>query len=188
MKNKIAAFTSSLLFTSSLFAGITDVIPKNMKRGDRYVRVTELKKDVILFESCIKGFENQNGCSVIGRNAGYSLDELTTQRNVENAEILGSTLSAAIGVILTAGTGAWVGGSIGASSGYIISGIGTTLVGGVVGATAGSVLVATVDALNPIEQTLQAQTLNSEVLYDRDVEVSDINDYISRLELVLNKI
>lgn len=188
MKNKLAVLASSLLLASSLFAGVTDVVPKNMKRGDRYVRVTELKKDVVLFESCIKGFESQSGCSVIGRNAGYSLDELTNQRSLENAEILGSTLSAAVGIILTAGTGAWIGGSIGASSGYIISGIGATLVGGAAGAAAGSVLVAAVDALNPIEQTQQAQVLNSEIIYDRDVEVSDINDYISRLELVLSKI
>lgn len=184
---KLSIFISALLLSSSIFAGVTDVVPKNMKRGDRYVRVTELKKDVVLFESCIKGFEN-GGCSVIGRSAGYSIDELTSQRNLENAEILGSSLSAAIGIILTAGTGAWIGGSIGASSGYIISGIGTTLVGGAVGTAAGGVLVATVDALNPIEQTQQARVLNSEVIYDRDVEVSDINEYISRLELVLSKI
>lgn len=172
---------------------LKDVIPNKFVHGSTYVRVTKLQNGRIKFEKCVKGYE-QSTCQQIGKKASYSRKELEKQRSIENWQITGA-VAADVGVVLaTIFTGGIAGSTIGASvvgtgGGAVAAGGSAGLmIGGATGAAAGVATNTMVDALNPIEQTKQAKTLNSEVLDDKSVAVKNVDDFINRLELVLNKI
>ena len=83
------------VFHAYLYAGTTDVFPVNFKIGDQYVRVREIQSNVVIFEKCTIGYEETIPCSFIGRESGYSIDELIDQHQWENVEVVTSTLAAA---------------------------------------------------------------------------------------------
>lgn len=170
-----------------------DVVPGKFVHGETYVRVTKLPNDRIKFEKCVKGY-GQSTCEQLGKKASYSKKELEKQRSIENWQITGAAV-ADVGVVLVAIFGGAAVGSVGgaamagtANGAVAAGGSAGLLLGGAAGAVGGVVANTVVDALNPIEQTRQAKTLNSEVLNDETVVVKDVDNFVERLELVLNKI
>jgi hypothetical protein len=55
-------------------------------------------------------------------------------------------------------------------------------------AVIGAGIAASVDVLNPAVQTRQYKAISNEVLNDKDVNVKNINKFITVLETVLSKI
>ena len=185
MKKIVLTFALVTLTSTSLLAN-DDVLPEKLSMGYPYVRITQETDHKIKFEKCVYGYDS-TPCTQLGRKNSYSLNELRSQRTVENFQIAGSLLADA-GIVLGLFVGGFFAGP--AISGTI--GSASALTPAIVGATTGTVgsgiTIASVDAVNPYEQTKQAQTLNDDVITDKQVLVNNIEDFIDRLDLVLSKI
>lgn len=179
---------TTLLSLTASFAIAKDVIPNSgLKHGASYVRVTKPFEDKVSFESCIFGYEKST-CEFLGNNKYYSVKALTKQKTTESWQVAGS-VALDIGLILaTVGTAGYVG----AATGALIYGTGTAgTTGLIIGTSAGVVgnaaLITLVDAMNPYEQYKQSQTIHADVVNDNKVPVTNIEDFIERLDLVLSK-
>ena len=197
MKNTISAVIAAVLSLTSFqsaFAKNNDVVSGSDRH---YVKVTR-DGDQVKFEECFKG-ANPECFRTIGRKTSYSVSELNSQHMKETLQAYGSIVADTGIVAVSIYTGG-VGGALlfqgvsttGGITGFLAEVVGS-VVGGALGAGAGAVgsttLVATVRALNPVEQFKQASTISKAVLADReDVQTKDMNKFIERLELVLEKL
>jgi hypothetical protein len=166
-----------LLASFNSIASSMDVVDMNKKI---FVKITKVNDD-ISFEKC--QYRNPTKCSQIGNQPFYTLNELRNQRSEESNEVIFSALG---DVALTAGVlygGAFYLIGIGAAE----SGVASSML---MVATAGTPVLAglSLDALNPIEQYKQKETIEEEVILDKLVKVENISKFIKRLETVLNKI
>ncbi len=194
MKN--LAMILSVLVSMNSFAGVLDVKPKQaLRKGDHYVRITELPKHRVRFENCRSGLEDQ-GCDNLGNKTSYTIKELRAQRLEENLQVGLSVVGDVAAILAIVYGGEIAAAAIGEGFwGYALA---YTASGTAVGGSALMVSVAyhqlnthnPLQALNPIEQYDQAQTLKENIIRDEDVRIerSDMNDFISRLDLVLSKI
>ncbi len=178
----------SLLISTVSHAGTNDVIPKNgLAKGERYVRVTSVGNDSVKFEKCISGYE-KTSCSLLGGKASYTLKELRKQKYIESAQVAGAVFAdiEISGAAVVAGFYALS--AIPAIAN--MSGIGLLFASTIVGAPGAitSVVIASVDALNPVEQTNQALTVTDDVITDQTVHSENIDRFIERLDLVLSKL
>jgi hypothetical protein len=151
----------------------------------------------VKFEECFKG-SNPECIRTLGPKAWYNVSELKSQRVTETVQAYGSILADA-GVLVTAvylgavgGAMVFQGAATGTSVGEVLSGIVGSMAGGLIGAGAGAAggtaLVTTIQALNPVEQFKQASSVSDDVIEDRPVEKADMNKFIARLTLVLEKL
>ncbi len=176
------------LFTINAFSSVEDVKPHNIKKGDLYVRITKSPyADHVTFEKCKFGQEDTD-CTYLGAQDSYSLDNLRQQRLIERAEVGGAIIgdigAAAVitygSLYALASAAIFSTGLSGAVAGISVS-TGTGITGSVI-------LAKSVDALNPVKQYKQSQTVSKKVILDRNFEVENIEQFIENLETVLNKV
>lgn len=165
-------------------ASVEDIVPKNLKAGDRYVKVSFDKENKISFEKCL--YQINDSCSSIGDEKSYNVTELKNQRIIENLQVG----SGVVGVIAGIAVGIYFGIEIGLLSaaeygfGASLFMIGTTTVS----ATIGGCVASNIDQINPLHQYDQAKTISNEVLTDKLVKVDNIDTFIENLEEVLKKL
>ena len=185
-----------LLFTALLSVSLAaqsfayDVEPFRVTSGDRYVRVSrDLQKQTVTFEDCIFGEENSS-CRGIGSNrkGTYLIKDIKSKRTLEYAQVAFAGV-ADVAVVFACVAG---GTAIAGLSGFSLYGGGSAGIPLWVGVTSGTAAGAAVDyavaPLNPYEQYKQAETLNDDVLADRTYIAKDIDTFIERLTVVLNKL
>lgn len=178
IKNILGILITSSFLSANVFAGVEDVKPKRMVRGDTYVRTTILKDKKIKIEECSYQMEDST-CENI-KEGIYKIDDLKKQRAWELLHIPGAVL-ADIGVV------------IGFASGYATI-LGPVLAGGALMGRVARPLDKSnyfISSLNPVDQYEDYSTLSDDFIYDRDViknEHQDIHEFISRLEALLDKI
>lgn len=184
MKNRA---TLSLVLILALFTGANaaqakDVNPPTLKRGARYVQVTQ-KYQMVRFEDCL--YEIEGSCRLIGGKE-FKVSDLKSQRSVEHMQIILSAVGD-VGVVISSfyliGVSAGLLTSVAGASDILA---GTAVGAGTIGGTAAT--VALVDALNPYEQYQQRETLADAVIADQNVIAEDMETFIERLTLVLSKI
>jgi len=189
MKKFVSLILAAALGLSSFQGAFAMDVTGN---GTHYVRVTN-ENGMVKFEECFKGAKPE--CfRTLGPKTWYSLEELNSQHASETWQMYGSIVADAGILLVCVAGGAVIGGSI-ASAVAGSSGLGGVLAsvgGGVLGAGAGSkgglAIVKTVQVLNPYEQFRQASAISGDVINDRPVENADMNKYIERLTLVLEKL
>lgn len=169
----------TLLLSWEIYASNLDVKPKKIKLGDSYVRITKVNNEMVKFEDCIYGQE-ENSCRSLGNKEHYSIKELTSQRNVELLQAIAVVVVES--AFLTV-SGMWT---------YLYFGLGGDALIGLVMAVGGPVvgfgLPTIIDGINPIVQTKQILSLRNKIINDENVEVSNMEKFIDRLDLVLSKI
>lgn len=158
--------------------------------GNHYIRVTRIGVQV-KFEDCFRGSKPE--ClRTIGPRDSYSVQELQSQRATETWEAYGAIAADVVVVAALTYGGVAAGASLSAGNAVNLSsffdGIGGMILGAPVGAAAGVATVAYVQALNPVEQFKQASTLSNDVIYDRDVKKANVDKFLERLTLVLEKL
>jgi hypothetical protein len=161
-------------------AGIKDVYPQKFNLGDLYVRVTKNDDNTVQFERCRNGLERST-CTLLGRKAPYTIEELEDARNSKNWNIALTTLLDVAIVAAVPYVGLYIGLGLGIGS--------TSVLYGIMGATGigATALVSAMD-LHPVAQYQQARTVRDEIIHDKDVVVKDMQKFISRFEKVLKTI
>jgi hypothetical protein len=187
----------ALTLTTSAFASTNDVFPQIIHKGDHYVRVTRLTGNPVRvrLEDCQWKLEDQT-CEAIGPMESYKESALRKARFWQRANIAASGLGDAAVLIASfyggVFVGGWAAGSLGLTSGMTgMSAAGEQLMFGTGIATAiGSTgyLAATKNALNPYRQYKIADTINDDVINDRNVEVSNMQEYMEYLNIILRDV
>lgn len=175
MKLFLTLLSICIFSISSVFA--RDIYPTEQKQGSAYVKITKISDSHLKFERCLVG-EYQK-CQILGNKNAYSYEELSSQKTQELWQVAGSVVADVGVVIASAGVGAMI-----ASSAVQFWGI----VGLFAGAATGVGSVFFIDSINPVEQFQQARALRADVINDVDINTSDIDIFIKRLDLVLSKI
>jgi hypothetical protein len=182
----------ALCVSTSAFAEMLDVHPINFPDGTRYVRVTKVEQDRVSFEDCIKGDEART-CRLLGNRQSYTLEELRSQRSKEYRNGVLSSAGVAALVLLSAGSGVIATGAAGfaadmsvgmTAAKQIMIGLKTFGVG--LGIT--TWIVTKSKRIDPIQSFKRGNDVGEDVITDQDVTVKSIEDYISRLEMVLDYI
>jgi hypothetical protein len=190
--NYLSAILLSTLSTAA-FAGDLDVTPANMKTGTRYVRVTDkvvsATETDVYFEDCLKN-EDQK-CRQIGKKPFYTLAELRSQASSQNEDVAGAVVG---DVVVGAVTALFSYCTMGFGPAALIQFAGGSSVVAVwTGAAVGSLAItatagALIKKINPWEQYKEGDAINNDVITDKPVQNDDIDQFIERLTIVLNKI
>jgi hypothetical protein len=178
----------ALSISTSAFAEMRDVHPINFTDGSRYVRITKVDQDRVSFEDCIKGYEART-CRQLGNRQSYTLEDLRTQRSKEYRNGVLSSVGVAALVLLSAGSGVIVANGVATVDSIAAAhaiGIGVKTFGVGLGIT--TWIVTKSKRINPIQSFKRGNDVGEDVITDQDVPVKSIEDYISRLEMVLDHI
>lgn len=172
MLTKIFAIFLTIIFCLPVGADVYDM---TRAEGTKFVKVTILNKDMVTFQECLLG--ESHACRNLGPRKSYLIKSLSKQHTLENIQIWAS-VAVDVGLVVS-GTLAVIG----------------LVANPKVGIPAMAALWLTLgtsfvlcDELNPKEQYRQAKTLVDDVIYDRDVDVKNIEEFIYRFEMILNKI
>ncbi len=157
-----------------------------------FVKVTQnADHSMVKFELC--SLVEQNNCEQIGAREFYSKKELIELRKSEKNDVwlaAGADVAIVLGCLFTGGYAGVVGSSA-MASGDMMMGIeifgalgGAAVGGGVAGGT-----ISLVNAVNPIEQNKQLETLDLAVISDQKVTKKyPIADFAKRLKAVLDNL
>ena len=136
----------------------------------------ERSGDQISFQYCTAA----EGCTrYLGPQKEYSVSNLIHQRNLENGKFVFSLLAMTAAV----GSGGYVGVVVAGFAPAAVP-LGQLIAGGAIGAAAGGKLTI-LARLNPFERYQIANTLDSDVLNDDDVNVKDVETFANNLEIAL---
>lgn len=152
-----------------------------------YVKVTENdSREMVRFELC--HLRNLKPCEQIGSRKFYDKDKLIELRGSEKWDVLSSLIA---DVVVIAGLGLG-GGALACSlttSGTAAATIYGTIAGVAGGSSIGTIATVVVDALNPAEQYAQLETLEKNVLNDKEINLDyDAQVFAKRLAAVLDNL
>ena len=151
------------LLTTHAFAGYFDV----HGQGKTFVKVTVSEdKQSVSFKECLK--TERESCVRIGALESYDIEQLKDLRGSEKWDVLKAGAADVAALIIAVGGGALIGGAIFASGG--LASLGAPIIGMGIGAGGAITLSIAVDALNPVEQYRQLETLEDDVITDIDVQ------------------
>lgn len=187
-------------FFQNSHANLTDVTQVG---SPEYIEVTLTKDQNVKFRYCNS---QKKTCEPI-TNKTYSLNELRNQRAQETIEVVGSTLTDAAILAGAAYGGAYLitggniaGASISSSNVVVgfLEGIDSAFhmvgvaAGGFMGFSTGTLLIFAsqniTNALNPLYQYEQTQTIQENVILDKNVPTENIRKFKQLLTEVLEKI
>lgn len=186
MKNFIMlSLITIILGGKSTFASVDDVVGND----NFYVKITESEdQTAVSFALCDK--KSPQICQQIGKKKFYYKEEILAQRNYEKWHILYAVI-ADVGVIAASAVG---GGYVVGNIAFLITGSAPAgaayaLLGILGGGVTGVILDFTINTLNPYDQYKQLQTIESDVLNDKDVKIkTSTKTFARRLETVLNNL
>jgi hypothetical protein len=175
---------STVLVLSQLFAAASFASPSDIK-GSRYFiksEKTESGNHAFLFCDSKKV---PTSCEYIGRNAGYSSEELAEIQHSELIEARwktgGVVVVGIIGVVVGGGFGFVASGAIGSVTGAISAGQTVVIAGS---AVAGGTATLWTDRLNPWHQFAQADVLDEEGLLTKKVVVKSDSEVLEIAQLL----
>jgi hypothetical protein len=180
---------------TSMAANAGNIVSKDRFQV-RMIRVTQNQDATITFEQCHKVAPDRTevtGCSLLGSQQKYSLEELRSRRNWLYAKGVGiGALDVGLVAIATYG-GVFVGGVAAAPftakagfDGLAVWLGGGMVVGGVAGATGGTYAVTVIDTLNPAVRFRGASHLKKILVNPSgDAVVEDIDKVVRALEAAL---
>lgn len=185
----IPILTAIAVVTSfSASARPSDVVPKKIKVGSSYVRVTKLTKSKVRFEHCQYGLEDKT-CTPIGSKDAYTTQEIEAQRLYEIADIA-IALAADAAIIFTAFSTAGFLVSAAASHGVLgsMTGVGAMTLGTTASGLVSGIAITAIDKINPVEQAKQVAVICPKVINDVNYPVENIENFIDRLDNILSEI
>ena len=156
--------------------------------GDRYVKV-EAKADRVSFQlwSHVSGLVR-----VLGPNDSYAIEELRSQRTIEQAQVGGALVADVVAAAGGAAVAVFEGLPLLGGAGAILTATGGTITTYAIGGTlAGAAASQFWQAINPVTQYAQAQTLSEAVVLDQSVVLAKwktFDRFVINLETVLNKL
>jgi hypothetical protein len=192
MKNNLhegAAMFRKLLVLSILTLTIGQTasakVRSNDPRDQRYVDVTtsgSLENPQFGFQIC----QAPGYCTQLGQRQFYSLHDLKNKRVVRWIRA-GVTAAGEIVVVAGGGFFGYVGGAaMGSIYGAVLGSTTPAWIGAVgVGGTLGTASTL-IKSVSPIEQGKIARTLRGDILNNKDVYVGNLNEFILRLDSILN--
>lgn len=179
-----------LLFSMAVFAENNGVKDIHDERSRDWVKVDidwgkarpiDIAKGRVTFIKCFDEACKKRG--PIGKSKYYTIKELLIQQNAENGKMVVIT---ALDVLVA------IYGTVEAVEYAMVMGTNSALLYALGVYVAPTATVATVSALvkyvNPVHYYDQAQTITSKVIFDKDVTVDSMADYIKNLESTLDNI